>query len=743
MEKKKSKISREIARVIAENASSEKKQANLIARPLRLAFIIRDDLSFENLWRLLTYISSTWGGYYSCLISTDGRKISDVDWESLNVYEPDKIIFCSNEKDAFSPELVAKTGNEITPFSLITFEDWGLEKDIFNLMMKRDADPLVSSIPLTVPMVHDLDKLKRPIEEDKSNVRIPDVTQGDSLALFVAAQVGLVSEHNKKLYLNWYKAKSVEFKNCGIKEYLSQLSEIESKFSPLDMTKLFTRTSTTIRGVAERPEGLNIVFAGNNFIQDLCLFWNLRLAQSIFKKSVVLFLPFNMVRGNNSLQELVEGINLAPWFYRKLSIFSASVNASRLERFSANLKKMLGADMKVNLLKEAIPIAYFHTISTEETSETAIEKNSFSFKSPKPEFSDLIKGGEWGVDIKFTTPYEYPAFAKINHFLCGSPKEVYYGVHSGYWIRAAHEKFVHRAGKKTEFLKGYLVSDEQAYQESFQDKGYNIRLTEKHSYTEGFLKLLQSPDILEDPKVIDLLWGLQKHEGHTYDTLCAELKKGDEGGGLIDDLVSKRILLRGMKFRCSACGLSRFYPINTLDEEMQCPGCLNYLQPPSRAPIVFRLNELATRAIEQGSIPVVLTHKFLKKLSGNQTLRLFGSEVSKGESKIDVDYITTYQGGLVFVECKDFKQGVSPKEKKGATQQLNKLVGLAKQMDASVVILSTLLPYPSSDCNDLAYQIEKMKAKYKLPVELLSLSAKGIVNLKDPEKLVEHPYLFW
>jgi len=197
-----------------------------------------------------------------------------------------------------------------------------------------------------------------------------------------------------------------------------------------------------------------------------------------------------------------------------------------------------------------------------------------------------------------------------------------------------------------------------------------------------------------------------------------------------------------MEFRCSACGLLRFYPFNTLDEEMQCPGCLSYLQPPSHAPIMFRLNELATRAIEQGSIPVALTHKFLKKLSSNQTLRLFGSEVSKDELKIDVDYITTYQGGLVFVECKDFKQGVLPKEKKGAIQQLNKLVGLAKRVDASVVILSTLLPYPSSDYNDLAYQIEKMKTKNKIPIHLLSLSGNGIVNLKQPEQLVEHPFLF-
>lgn len=742
MKKKKSKTSREIARIISEDISSQRKQASLIARPLRLAFIIRDNLSFENLWYLLTYISSIWGGYYSCLIPTDGENISDVDWESLSVYEPDKVVFCSNDKNGFVPDLVAKIKKEIAPFSLLEVDDWDVEKDIFNLGMKRDADPLVYSIPITVAMVHDLDKLKKPIEEDKSNVRIPDVSSVDALSFYVAAQVGLVSGHNKKLYLDWYKAKNIGFNNSNVKEYLSQLAEIEGKFSPLDMTKLFTRTSITIRGVVERPEGLNVVLAGSNFVQDLCLFWNLRLAQSFFKKSIVLFLPFEFVNSKNSLKEFVEGVRLTPWSHSKINIFSASVSLSKLKRFHARLRTLLGSDVKINLVEDAIPVAYFHTISTEETSETRIEENTFSFKSLKPEFSDLAKGGDWAVDIKFKTPYEYPSFAEINHFLCGSPKEYFYNFHRGYWVRAAHEKFVHRVNSKTSFLTGHLVSDEQAYKGFFQDKGFLLRLTEKHSYVEGFLRLIQNPDILEDTNVMDVLWKLHKQEAYTYDGLCAELKKGEDGGVLVDEFVSKRILIRGMEFRCGVCGLLRFYPFNTLDEEVQCPGCLSYLQPPSRAPIMFRLNELVARAVEQGSIPVALTHKFLKRLSSNQTLRLFGSEISNDELKIDADYITTYQGALVLAECKDFKQGVLPKEKKSAIQQLANLVRLAKRVNAPIVILSTLLPYPSSDYDDIVRQIQKMRNKTKISIHLLSLSRNGIVNLKQPEKLVEHPFLF-
>ncbi|MHB8778494.1 MAG: hypothetical protein ACYC6R_12160 [Anaerolineales bacterium] len=299
MEKKKAKLSREVARVIADNVSLEKKQANLIARPLRLAFIIRDDLSLENLWHLLTYISSIWGGYYSCLISTNGKKVSDVDWESLNVYEPDKVVFCANEKDSFSSDLVTKIRNEISPFSLLVVDEWIPNKDIFNLEMKRNNDSLVSSIPLVIPMVHRLNELKQPIEDDKSNVRIPDIQKHHPFSLCVAAQVGLVSEHNKRVYLDGFKAKKIELVGNSVKEYLTLASEFENKFSPLDMTKLYIQTTITLTG-ANRPDGLNIVFVGDNKVQDLCLFWNLRLAQNIFEKSVLLILPFDVFSGKKT-----------------------------------------------------------------------------------------------------------------------------------------------------------------------------------------------------------------------------------------------------------------------------------------------------------------------------------------------------------------------------------------------------------------------------------------------------------
>lgn len=661
--------------------------------------------------------------------------------ESLNIYEPDKVIFCANEKDAFSSELVTKIQNEVLPFSLLEINEWGLEKDILNLEMKRDNDPLIYALPLIVPMVHRLDELKQPLEESKSNVRIPEIQQNNPFALCLAVQAGLVSKYNKRAYQEGFKAQTIDFENVSIKEYLSFVAEFENKFSPLNMTELYLRNSVTLRG-ANRPDGLNIVLVGENKTRDLCLFWNLRLAQNIFSNSILLILPFEALNKRRNLYELGESIKLAPWVHKKINIFSASVDTRKLKGFETRLRKVAGPSSKVLLVRKNYPVAYFHTKHAEETSEAEIEKKFFSFKSPRLEFSNLIKGGEWAVDIKFDAPYEYPAFSRINHYLCGSPKEMFYSFHNGYWIRSAYEKFVHRVNSKSNFLKGYLINDDQAYQEFFRDKGYNIRLTEKHSYTEGFLKLIQNPEILADSQIINLFWMLQKKDAYTYENLCAELKKGDNGGEIVDDLVSKHILLRGMKFRCGSCGLSRFYPINTLDEEMQCPGCLRNIQPPSKASIMFRLNELAIQAVEQGSIPVALTHRFFRKISINQTLRLFGAEISNDSLKIDVDYITTYHGSLVLVECKDFKSGVLPKEKKNAMQQLSNLVALAKRVDALIVVLSTLLPHPSPEYDDIVRQIQKMRDNTKISIHLLSLSKNGIINLKQPEKIVEHPFLF-
>ena len=93
-------------------------------------------------------------------------------------------------------------------------------------------------------------------------------------------------------------------------------------------------------------------------------------------------------------------------------------------------------------------------------------------------------------------------------------------------IRYTDDKFVHRSNNKTSYLTGQFINDKDGFAEVFREKGFEIRVTEKHAYTEGFLKLLGDSAILKDEKFRDFLWRLQKKDAYNFDDLKAGLKKG-------------------------------------------------------------------------------------------------------------------------------------------------------------------------------------------------------------------------
>ena len=126
----------------------------------------------------------------------------------------------------------------------------------------------------------------------------------------------------------------------------------------------------------------------------------------------------------------------------------------------------------------------------------------------------------------------------------------------------------------------------------------------------------------------------------------------------------------------------------------------------------------------------------------NSSLRLFGFEVSKNDLHMEIDYITTYRGGLILAECKDFKKGVLPKEKSSALAQLTGLVRLAKQIQAPTVILSTLLPATAPELTEMVTKALMLSRKTGIATHLLSLTEMRLVNLEKPDKILEHPDLF-
>ncbi len=736
---------RSIAQLVTKKDHFERRQANLITRPLKIAFVIQSDLDLTHFAKVLEYNSAVWGGYYNCLVPTDGQAIEEHFWNDLYNHRPDKVVICTNKGDSDVYHTLEKEiQNKLHPFSIHYWRESGQKiYDIVEFQETGITDKIAASFPMTQVLRYELGNLRQPIEEGKSYIRIPKIDEKHPFYLCVIAQVGVAKGISLSAYKAFFKAAIVDFNSVDLDHYLDSLSECETYINPLALTGKHINTSVRLDRPG-RPEGLSILLIGSDWIRDICQFWNFRLAPKFLGKSFKeLLLPVDKLRSPKNLKLLAEKIqDSSAWHSHKISLYSGSMDIRRTRRLERRLKDYLKGDVSISVKKQCPNIAYYDFENTHENREIILEDNYFSLIPPRTVFGDKANGGEWSVDIKFDRPYEYPSFTKINDLLGGSHSFMWKERFGSYLLRYSNETITGRIHTTTKSLGVNLIKPTEAFQELFSDKGFENKTSEKHAYSEGLLSLLGSSDLLVEPNLRDLFWMMSNGDAYTFNGIKSCIKFGDESDAIIDSLVSKRLILRGMSFVCGSCGLSRWYPLNTLDERMQCVGCLEWISPPSNTRIVFRMNELASRAVNQGSIPVLLTEKVLSQIAFTRSLFLYGIEVSKGELNSDIDLISTHQGFLVLAECKEFKNGVSPNERKKTIKQLSNLVKVAKEVDAPIVLLSTLLPFDNPSTIELAERIHNINKKFKIAVHLLSLSEMKFVNLRNPNQTLEHPDLF-
>lgn len=737
----------EIARLVKDKTETKRLRAQLSTRPLRIAFVIRDDLPAELLAKIVEFNTVIWGGYFSCLIPSDGHKIDAKWWRVLLHHDPDKVVLCRNSDDpAFSDILIESIEKEVQPFWIYSWEEWD-DESLIDLHAQGSVDR-IAGLPFLYLLRHIINNLRQPVEPGNSNIRIPKISPSNRFYLSTAIQVGITGGIYEEALHDALKGEYVDFDSSDLGEYLNKLAYFRDHLSPLDFTRYNLNSSTPLFQGVERPAGLSIVLMGQNLIEDASMLWNLRLApREPFarlgsKRYSELSLPINSIVSDRNLHVLAEVISRGGiWHFHQITLMSCSVGKRRLANLAGRLRSMLGPDFKVNVSTEIAPIEIQFLHNTSERAEILLEDNYFSFKSVSPEFGESIKAGEWVIDIDIEDNYgrsiELPFSSKLNTLLSGSPSDTRIRL-GGYWIRYAYGKLSRRVNAKTAFADGFVVTAPEAFPPMFSDKGLILSIGDKHPYIEGFLSQLDSMGdikLLEQPGVRRLLWDMRGGKTHTFGEMRGLLRMGqDENTSTIDKLVQRRILLRGIRFRCESCGLQRWYPLNTLDEVMQCSGCLKLVQPPSGVSISFRLNELADRAVSQGAIPVLLTYRMLSLHSMKQGFALFGATVNYPAQGSEVDLITTNYSQLVLAECKEFKDGANAKQIREAKAQISSLVNLAERAEARIVLFSTLLPKIPIQLID---HVKKLNRKRKAAVHLVSLTEMKLVDLDNPSDLIE------
>jgi hypothetical protein len=733
---------RDIAHLVEGQVESEQLRAELTTRPLRLAFVIRDDLTLNHLAKVLEYNSVIWGGYHNALVPTNGEKIERDWWINLIRHRPDKVVFCGDRGNTVvSPELVKAVTDGIQPFSCCEWDQW--EKDVVELH-KTGRQDQIGSIPMLYLLQYLVESLHRPIEQGRSNVRIPRIAPDHPFYACVAAHVGVIRDLYEEGARESLGAECVDFESSDPGEYFAQLAEFDGRLYPLSLTHQYLGMTTAFEG-SGRPRGLSIVLIDRNWVQDICVFWNLRLAPSLKRfgeKYQELLLPIDSLGSPRNLGALASALTSdGPWHTHRVTLLSESADRRRLRRLADRLRRELGGGVRVEISPAMPLIADFRVYNTTERDEILLEDGFFSFKAPQPEFGDYIKAGQWTVDVDFkdrsNRSHEFPHSSKLNYLLCCAPSAARTRLAGGYWVRYAQRRLAFLVDRHTGFTGGCLPKAPDAFRAVFDDRGFTAALSDKHPYAEGLSALLGSPrniKLLEEPGVRNLLWHMRTGRACTYEDMAPTLRLGQDCEPVVAKLVQRGILLRGMSFRCEACHLLRWYPMSQIGETMECAGCLKTIQPPVRAPISFKLNELVARAVDQGSIPVLLTQRLLSTHTIKHALALFGIEVTKEGRQVDVDFMTTYEGYLLLAECKEFKNGVAAKQIRETIEQLSNLVKVAIDVGAPVVLLSTLLPDTPPE---LAQRVLRLNRSREVAVHLVSLKEMKLVNLCNPAETID------
>jgi hypothetical protein len=296
------------ARLAPKDKVIERRTATIATRPLKLAFIIHEHTSRDQLLRFIEYNTSVWGGYYNLLLPTDGQRLREDWWQSLINHDPDLVIV--GEQVAI--ELIDEVHKRVHPYYI-----WRWSDDILN-SSHSDSDAFGSIfLRSLLPYLY---QTRRPITD--SNIRIPRFAPDYIYAEHASAQFGRFSQCYNDYCINGFKGQYVDFNGDDISTYLQYLSELEDKLTPIDLSRHYLSMDEGLLFTAP-----TVILLGETPTHDFCLFWNLRTIYTFTRQKPVL-LPFSAFSKNHNI------IALAHWFNK--SVYGSNVSLLHLRLWIDN-----------------------------------------------------------------------------------------------------------------------------------------------------------------------------------------------------------------------------------------------------------------------------------------------------------------------------------------------------------------------------------------------------------------------
>jgi len=131
---------------------------------------------------------------------------------------------------------------------------------------------------------------------------------------------------------------------------------------------------------------------------------------------------------------------------------------------------------------------------------------------------------------------------------------------------------------------------------------------------------------------------------------------------VLDSLVSKRIVFRGIYLVCVACGVRTWFPLGSFQDHLTCPGCftdqhLSVKSGGDERGLEFRLNTVVNAAIDSDVLVPILLLAHLQAMPSHHTLHspLVGLEFKRlgaSNTQGDFDIVYVREQRLYAGECK-------------------------------------------------------------------------------------------
>jgi hypothetical protein len=686
-------------------------------RPPRIAVLVHTvDPHWQNTCvRIIEFFTQLWGGHYNIIVPTDGNTIEPRFWAMLQAFDPDYIYSYRlsgrdikvNEPEKFEKMLTREMVNfEADQRSVVekTLEDIGyadfklskeLETEVkdrlipFFFSKGQTVTSLRSGTAPHFPLTGTLDLLQPAGGHDPYLLEFVQRSTDKVSDLWLASAFGALSfDYQERLT----KATSVLLRRTDINDnnlgsVVVEAAEWDriSRFAPFWPCKQGLSLYRSVRFPSHQEPALVIM---GDTLQDFCLSHCLSrmrgntvwFPSSLLEESGY---PTQLVQLVMHLHQTVESQSVALWSF-SLSTQQLGAIAARLD--SAGLRGYVTVGYEPGRALKYRRFLLARQSSPKPIAGQFVVNSLVGFiETPVPTGFSHPTDHRWITDIEIRgyLPPRHPNLAPRMVGVRGDTEDVR-TTQQGWSYRCPHEG-TYFGGELDEVLIRptlRILEVPEILQQLGQTHRLRFSLSEKGALAQDsiakFGSLGDAASFLRDGRhrlVLDKFLSCDKVpqgvfddgvyvQGRRYlDLVVFERLLGSRAvaATLIDDLLQKHVLHRGLVFQCTSCRNADWYSISKVSDVFECSRCSKPQQyrrenwkHPEEPSWYYKLDEIVYQGYSQGMLAPILTNDYFRRSS---TSFQFASEqrVFEGdgtEPSMEIDVCAAVDGKLLIGEAK-------------------------------------------------------------------------------------------